>query len=163
MGNKGVEYGAKGDRTTFNTFEFALVICRNPFPDSPDFGKWLAVNETKNRGWWIPAGAVDYGESFHAGALRECKEEAGIDVILKGGLKVDHSVTGDQARMRVIFYAEPTTEDMAKNIKKVADGESLEARWVTLQEIEELAREKPGLRGKELPKWASYLEAGGQI
>jgi ADP-ribose pyrophosphatase YjhB (NUDIX family) len=42
-------------------------------------------------------------------ALRECREEAGIDVILKGILKVDHSVTKDAARMRVIFYAEPTT------------------------------------------------------
>ena len=40
--------------------------------------------------------------------MRECKEEAGIDIELKGVLRVEHSVQGgDEARMRVIFYAEP--------------------------------------------------------
>ena len=42
-------------------------------------------------------------------AVRECKEEAGIDVELKGILKIDHGVKGDNGRMRVIFYAEPTS------------------------------------------------------
>ena len=112
-----------------------MVICRNPFKESPDYGKWLAVNETKNRGWWIPGGAVDFGESFNVAALRECKEEAGIDVVLKGILKLDHSVTKDQARMRVIFFAEPASLEQAHSVKKVADSESLEARWVTIPEL----------------------------
>jgi len=71
------------------------------------------VNESRNRGWWIPAGAVDWGEDFMTAAKRECQEEAGIDVDLKGVIKVDHAPSGDNARMRVIFYAEPTTEQMA--------------------------------------------------
>lgn len=45
-------------RATFETIGFALVICRCPFPDSEFYNKWLAVNETENRGWWIPAGGV---------------------------------------------------------------------------------------------------------
>jgi len=73
----------------------------------------VAVNETRNRGWWIPGGAVDCGENFIQGAIRERKEEAGIDVQIKGILKVDHSVAGNTARMRVIFYAEPTNIDEA--------------------------------------------------
>ena len=52
---------------------FALVICRNP-----KLGKYLVVNETKNRGWWIPGGAVDAGETFRTAAMRECIEEAGV-------------------------------------------------------------------------------------
>ena len=76
----------------FKTYQFGLVICRNPFKLSPDFGKWVAVNESRNRGWWIPGGAVDYGEDFKTAAIRECKEEAGIDVHLKGVLRVDHGV-----------------------------------------------------------------------
>ena len=52
---------------------FALVICRNP-----KTGQYLAVNETKNRGWWIPGGAVDAGETFRTAAMRECIEQAGI-------------------------------------------------------------------------------------
>ena len=60
-------------------FWYSLIICRNP-----ETGKFLAVNETKNRGWWIPGGAVDAGQSFSSAAIRECKEEAGIDIELKG-------------------------------------------------------------------------------
>ena len=78
-------------RTVFKTYQFGLVIVRNPFPDSPHYNKWLAVNESRNRGWWIPGGAVDFGESFKTAAIRECKEEAGIEVSLKGVLKVDHA------------------------------------------------------------------------
>jgi hypothetical protein len=42
----------------------------------------------------------------------------------------------------------------------VADSESLEARWVTIPEMEELG-EKNILRGEELLDWANYLENGG--
>ena len=54
---------------------------------------------------------------------------------LCGILKIDHNVTGDYGRMRVIFYAEPTTLLMSTQIKKVPDSESLEARWVTVKEF----------------------------
>ncbi len=82
------------ERTIFNTVQFALLIVRNSFKDSPHFGKWLAVNESRGRGWWIPGGAVDAGETFVMAANRECVEEAGIKVDLKGILKVDHSLHG---------------------------------------------------------------------
>ena len=76
-------------RTVFRTYQFALVICRDP-----ETGKFLAVNESKNRGWWIPAGGVDAGESFREAAHRECMEEAGIEIELKGILKMDHCLHG---------------------------------------------------------------------
>ena len=90
--------------------------------------------ETRNRGWWIPGGAIDAGENFMQGAKRECLEEAGIDVDLKGILRVDYGVQGDQARMRAIFYAEPSTPEQARSLKTVADSESVMAKWVTLDE-----------------------------
>ena len=96
-----------GERTFFSTVGFALLIVRNPFKDSPHYGKWLALNETRSRGWWIPGGAVDAGETFVMAAHRECQEEAGVKVKLKGVLKVDHSSHQSSASMRVIFYAEP--------------------------------------------------------
>ena len=150
-------------RTLFSTFEFSVIVCRNTFRDSSDYGKWLAVDENKNRGWWLPAGAVDAGESFAVGALRECKEEAGIDVTLRGVIKIDHSVHGrDGARMRVVFYAEPVSLEQADALKSVPDEESNGARWVTIEELEEM-RSQGMLRGKELLDFASYLERGGQI
>jgi len=106
-------------RTLFSTAKYSLVICRNSFAQSPHFNKWLAVHEIseKKRGWWLPAGGVDPGEDFAQAAVRECQEEAGIKVDLKGVLRIDHGTSiaaFDHAlqvqpkdSMRVIFYAEP--------------------------------------------------------
>lgn len=89
-------------RTIFQTVQFSIIIVRN-FD-----GRYLAVNETKNRGWWVPGGAVDAGETFYEAALRETWEEAQVKIQVKGILRVEHEVYGkDGARMRVIFYAEP--------------------------------------------------------
>ena len=122
------------------------------------------MNESRNRGWWIPGGAVDYGQSFTEAAHRECIEEAGIDVDLKGVLKVDHGVNGDNARMRVIFYAEPKSLEEAHKFKTVPDEESDGARWVTLPELVQIGdTDKNGLRGGELLDWGTYLEQGGHV
>ena len=77
---------------------FSLVICRHPIT-----GMYLAVDESKDRGWWVPGGGVDNGESFDDGAKRECIEEAGVDIILKGII----NITCTSLKMRVIYYAEP--------------------------------------------------------
>ena len=71
-----------------------MIVVRNPFKEHADYGKYCAVKESRNRGWWLPAGAVDAGEEPHIAALRECKEEAGIDIDLKGVLRVDYGVGG---------------------------------------------------------------------
>ena len=65
--------------------------------------------------------------------------------------------------MRVIFYAEPSTPEQACSLKKVPDSESVEARWVTVQECAQLDQEPPGLRGDELLVWGNYLDQGGHI
>ena len=137
---------------------------RNPYRDQDSYGKYVAVNETRDRGWWIPGGAVDFNENFVEAAIRECKEEAGIDVALKGVLRVDHGpVRGNQTRMRVIFYGEPTTPEQAQSLKRVADKESLEARWVDLEECAALQGDGAGLRGDELLVWGNYLNSGGHV
>ena len=116
-------------RTVFGTYQFALIICRDPAT-----GKFLCINETKNRGWWIPGGAVDAGETFAMAAHRECMEEAGIEIDLKGIIKIDHLLhSKDGAKMRVIFYAEPKHPNSVP--KQEADSESMEAQWVTLNEF----------------------------
>jgi phosphatase NudJ len=64
------------------------------------------VREVGDQGWWLPAGRVDPGETFAKAALRETEEEAGVKVVLKGVLRVEHSLcTNLVARMRVVYYA----------------------------------------------------------
>jgi 8-oxo-dGTP pyrophosphatase MutT (NUDIX family) len=144
------------ERVPFSTHGFSVVVVRNAE------GKWLAVKETRNRGWWLPAGLVDPGEDFSQAAHRECLEEALIRIKLKGILRVEHSVYGPtHARMRVVFYAEPI--DPTQLPKSTPDKESEEARWVSLEDLKALAKRLPGLRGPELYEWGSYIEKGGSI
>ena len=124
----------------------------------------IAVNECKNRGWWLPAGHVDRGQNFVQAAYRETLEEAGIDIELKGVLAVEHSLVSDQAaRMRVIFYAIPT--DPSQSPKSVPDAESNGAAWLTLEELKQKLDHPPpvGLRGEELLRWGTYVASGGLI
>ena len=59
--------------------------------------------------------------------------------------------------MRVIFFAEPKNDKQKP--KSVPDKESLEARWVTLDEFKKIG----DIRGNELLDWGKYIEDGGAI
>jgi hypothetical protein len=50
-------------------------------------------------------------------------EEAGIEVQLKGILKLNYSPSNGFMRMKVIFYAEP--KDESQPLKSVPDDESM--------------------------------------
>lgn len=116
-------------RIQFQTDGFSLVVCRHPD------GRFLAVKETKGRGWWLPAGHVDAGQNFVEAALRETVEEAGLEVNLKGVLAVEHTLCSNTtARMRVIFYAEPA--DPHAIPKTIPDKESECAAWLSLSHLQ---------------------------
>lgn len=148
----------------------SLVICRNKE------GKYLGVKENNNKGWWLPGGKVDLPETFFDAALREAKEEAGIDIELKGILRIEYNIHGfgdniydakfnvhnEKYKMiKIIFYAEP--KDDNQKPKSVADNHTEEARWLTLEEIKELESVPSGWRGAELYDWGKYLDEGGTI
>jgi 8-oxo-dGTP pyrophosphatase MutT (NUDIX family) len=146
------------NRIAFSTHGFAVVVCRN-FQ-----GKYLAVKESRGRGWWLPAGHVDAGQNFVDAAIRETIEEAGVEINIRGVLAVEHTLSSmNEARMRVIFYAEPKNPHAIP--KSIPDKESDGAEWKTLSEIEGLSRFSPpqGLRGGELLHWGKYIEGGGLV
>lgn len=63
-----------------------LKLHRNPIPTVDiiiEVDDRIVLIERKNPppGWALPGGFVDYGESFEQAALREAKEETGLDVM----------------------------------------------------------------------------------
>lgn len=82
----------------------------------PGYGKWV-----------FPGGYVDRGEEITLAALREAKEEAGLDV------RLDHLVNiysyAGRAPMIVVYAATMISGDLA------VDDEGLEAREFSLEDI----------------------------
>ena len=126
-------------RDPIPTFCFAMVVVKRGH-------RFLLVHERKHgQGWYLPAGRVEPGETFEEAALRETKEESGIDVELEGILRVEQTPRLDHQRLRVFFLARPKGEAAPKS---VADEHSLEAGWFSLDEVAKLP-----LRGDEVMQW----------
>ena len=65
----------------------SLPVYRNPTPTVDiiiELAGGIVLIERKNppHGWALPGGFVDYGESYEDAAVREAKEETGLDVTL---------------------------------------------------------------------------------
>ena len=108
--------------------------------------RFLVVQEPDcGQPWYLPAGRVEAGETLTEAAHREVLEEAGIPVVLEGILHLEHTPHGDgTARLRVVFVARPSDDTPPKS---VPDGDSLQARWVTLDELDCLPLRSAEVRG----------------
>ncbi len=87
---------------------------RNPFPTvdvvihDPVRGVVLVERANAPHGWALPGGFVDAGESVPAAAVREAREETGLDVVLTGLVGV-YSDPGRDPRfhtMSVVYSAQ---------------------------------------------------------
>lgn len=129
---------------------YALVVIQHG-------DRFVLVQETDTKNWYLPAGRVEAGETFLEGARRETREEAGLEVELTGILRVEHTPMPDgTARLRVIFSGRATSPNA--KLKSTEDEHSSQARWFTVDE----ARALP-LRGSEVIAAISYVAAGKTI
>src|SRR3954447_6691222 len=103
-------------------------------------GRLLMIHRTDNDNWALPGGAMDLGESLVGTAVRETKEETGIDCEITGlvGIYTDpkHVIlyTSDgEARQEfsIVFTARPTGGF------PTASSESREVEWVPTAEVGE--------------------------
>ena len=129
---------------------FALVIARKG-------DRFLMVHERKDeQGWYFPAGGVDPGETFADAAIRETREEAGLEVRLQGIYRIEHRASANSTRLRVFFAA--TVVDQSTAPKGFADEHSLGAAWLTIAELEQRV-----LRGDEVIDALAAVQAGAPI
>jgi phosphatase NudJ len=129
-------------RDAVPTWSFALVLVKRGH-------RFLLVHERKHgQGWYLPAGRVEPGETFAQAAIRETREEAGVDIVLEGILKVQHSPREDGQRLRVFFLARTVGDQPPKS---EPDEHSLEAAWFSVDELKGL-----NLRGDEVEAWMRH-------
>jgi 8-oxo-dGTP pyrophosphatase MutT (NUDIX family) len=123
-------------------------------------GRVLLIQRSDNGDWALPGGAHDLGERIADTAVRETREETGLDVEVTGiiGIYTDpgHLVEYGDGEVRqqfsIAFRAEPRGGRLATSI------ESTQVAWVEPERLSELRinlsmrlRIEHGLAGSEAP------------
>ncbi|MCO1617044.1 NUDIX domain-containing protein [Micromonospora sp. CPM1] len=106
-----------------------------------ELGRVLLIQRTDNGLWALPGGAQDFGEYIAETAVRETREEAGVEVEVTGVVGIytnpNHVVEYSDGEVRQQFSicfrgrylsGRPTPSD-----------ESSEVRWVAREELDDLA------------------------
>lgn len=140
---------------------YAVIVDVSSGTDRVLLALWNEADEPR---WTLPGGGVDLHESVEDGAVREVREESGLDVELTGLLGVHSYVVPPERRIsrsrrpmravRVIFAARVTGGELTKEI----GGSTDEARWFTLDEVAALP--KVGLVEIGLDMWRATDVAG---
>jgi ADP-ribose pyrophosphatase YjhB (NUDIX family) len=98
-----------------------------------DTGRILMVHKTDNDLWALPGGGMDLGESIADAAVRETKEETGIDVEVTGLIGVytnpRHVLAYDDGEVRQQFSLCFTTRMLGGTLR--TSGETSEVRFVS--------------------------------
>jgi ADP-ribose pyrophosphatase YjhB (NUDIX family) len=124
-----------------------------------DRGEILLIRRTDNDNWALPGGAIDLGESMTQAAVREVKEETGIDCEISGlvGIYTDpkHIIlytSNGEARQE--FSIVLTAQEVGG--APTPSSESTEVVWMAPREAESLTMD-PSMR----MRLAHYMRAGG--
>jgi len=101
-------------------------------------GRILLVHKTDNDLWALPGGGMDLGESIVDAAVRETKEETGIDVEVTGLVGVytnpRHVLAYDDGEVRQQFSLCFTTRLLGGTLR--TSSETKEVEFVAVEDLE---------------------------
>lgn len=93
--------------------------------------KYLLVQEAQEKAyglWNLPAGHVDKDEELEPAAIREAKEETGLDVVLDGEIALYHESAAKS--IKHVYAAHVVGGDETPQ-----PGEILQVAWLTYDEV----------------------------
>ncbi|MFC3577802.1 NUDIX domain-containing protein [Streptomyces yaanensis] len=132
---------AEGNATQARKRVGADVLIRDPT------GRVLLVKPTYKPGWDLPGGMVEANEPPHEAALRELREELGLDVVLRELLVVDwvppHGPWDDQ--IALIFDGGVVDDTRASSIRP-HDEELSAVEFASSSEAQSMVRERMARR-----------------
>jgi len=103
-----------------------------------DQDRFLMIQEAKEscQGLWhLPAGGIHKAETLGDAAVREVKEEAGLEIKPQGIFEIHRDIQVPHELWRYVV----TGTVIGGTIKKDSDEESLQADWFFIDELQELA------------------------
>lgn len=120
----------------------------------------LMLHRKDNKKWTMPGGTLEFGESMVDCALREVKEESGLNVEIKDiigtytdpNIRVAYSDGEVRQEFTIVYYGE------TKDFDVKLDEESSNFVWVPLDEIQKLPLADSQRR--RISDVISYLETG---
>jgi len=108
------------------TIRAAGGIISRPTPGGREI---LVIHRARYHDWSLPKGKLQAGESFEEAALREVKEETGIDAVMKGFAGSVSYTVGAIPKQVLFWHMEVEHEGAFKPSEEV-----LESRWLKIDE-----------------------------
>ena len=122
----------------------------------------LMLNRKDNKKWTLPGGTLEFGESMTECALREVREESGLNVIIKDiigtytdpNIRVAYSDGEVRQEFTIVYYGEALNYDVS------IDDESSQYQWVPLDEV--IGLPLADSQKRRIEDVLSYLETGSR-
>jgi len=116
-----------------NTFSCGTLTYRHPTDVWEDTEILLVKQFEHKDNWGIPKGHTHKDESFETCAIRETREEAGVDVIIERKLITVNAANKNENKTVVTFLAKQACSREPTHIHP--ESEVADARWFKINEL----------------------------